>query len=148
MLIANGAVTIFFVVFFGYTFVGRAHIDRLARDFVVEQTMKISDPAVDHAAGALKTKLARELLTDEQIAVFQDEIAAYRQSPEQYIVDLTDRTSIPDQLPPADPLVARIGEWKQRARLYYDQLLSRLVHDLRIFAGSNVVAAGIAVWAA
>lgn len=148
MLIANPAVAVFFVAFFVTTFLGRRHIDHLARDFVTSKTLKFAAPAVDLAEEAFKSPVVRRLLTKDQAAAFEREFAEYRRSPADYIAELTGRRAPAVLQPFKNPVVAKALQWKQKVRDYYDKILERLFIDLRIFAGSNVVAASIATWLA
>ena len=65
----------------------------------------------------------------------------YRTSPRDYIAGLTVR-KLPAQVEGRfkNPLVGKITRWKQQIRAYFDKVLLRLIWDLRIFSGSNVVA--------
>ena len=148
MLVANSATAIFFIAFFAYTFVGRRHIDHLARDSVTAKTQKFADPVVDIADKALKNKLVRTLLTDKQIAAFEGEIVEYRTNSRDYIGKLTGQRVPTAMRQFKNPLLIKIAQWKSEVRDYYDKVLGRLIWDLRIFAGSNMVAAVIATWLA
>ncbi len=148
MLIANPVVALFFVAFFVYTFLGRRHIDHLARDFVTAKTLKFAAPAVDLAEEAFKTPVVRRLLTKDQVATFEREFAEYRRNPADYIAELTGRRAPAVLQPFKNPLLAKVVQWKQNVRDHYNNILERLFSDLRIFAGSNIVAAAIATWLA
>jgi hypothetical protein len=52
LLIANAAVALLFTGFFVFTFLGRQHIDGVAREFVTAKTQKFISPAVDVAEEA------------------------------------------------------------------------------------------------
>ncbi len=149
MLIANGVVAAFFVCFFAYSFFAQRHIDRLARDFVMAKTQKYAAPIVDVAEEAVKSPIVRRLLNHDQVDAFEREIGEYRSSPRDYIAALTAR-KIPAQVEGRfkNPLVGKITQWKERIRAYFDKVLLRLMWDLRIFSGSNVVAAALACWLA
>ena len=148
MLIANGVTAIFFIAFFVYSYFGRRNIDHLARDFVTAKTQEYADRVVDIAAEALKNKLVRILLTDERIAAFEHEIVEYRKNPNDYIGQLTGQRVPAAMQQFKNPLLIKIAQWKNKVRDHYDKVLRRLFWDLRIFAGSNIVAAVIATWLA
>ena len=133
-----------FTAFFAYTFLGRQHIDGMARSFVSAKTEHYARPAVDMASDALQTELAQRLLTKDLKDAIAAEIAEFRTNPTRFILRLT-AAAAPEK-PPAflAKLSERIYGWKERIRAHYDKVLRRLFTDLRIFAGSNIVAAGIA----
>ena len=149
LIIVNATAATFFAIFFLYTFLGHRHVDRLARDFVTERTRAFADPVVDAADEMLRAPGVRRFLSDEQLAAMQLEIANYRGDPARYIDELTGRR-VPAavNVPANNPIVAGIVRWKERVRDYYNAVLAGLFRDLRIFAGSNVVAALIATWLA
>lgn len=144
LLIANAVVAIVFIAFFAYTFLGRQHIDSMARDFVTAKTHKFVTPAVDAGEQALRTDLTRRLLTRDQLAAVEAEFAEFHSQPAHYIQRLTSAHAPPKP----DAFLAKLSEkivgWKERIRVHYNKVLGRLFTDLRIFSGSNVVAACIA----
>lgn len=74
-----------FTAFFAYTFLGRQHIDGIAREFVTAKTQKLVTPAVDAAEQALRADLTRRLLTRDQLAAVEAEFAEFRSEPARYI---------------------------------------------------------------
>lgn len=145
VLIANGFIAVFFAAFVLYTFVGRGHINYLARDFVTVKTQRLADPAVETAERTLRIRMVQKLLREEQIAVFEGEIAAYRQDPQRYISELTGRLPTPASPVSSNPILAKLTQWKEKVREHYDRVLGRLLWDLRIFASSNLIAALFAI---
>jgi hypothetical protein len=141
LLIANVLVAFVFTVFFGYTFVGRDHIDDLARGFVTAKTQQYVTPAVDVAEEALHSPVVRRVLPKARTVAFEAEIAEFRAQPALYIQRLT----AAQEPPKADSVLGAVSEkvsgWKGQIRAHYNKVLRRLFADLRIFAGSNVVAA-------
>jgi hypothetical protein len=144
VLALNAIAATLFAFFIAYTFFGRPHVDRLARDFVTEKTEHFAAPTVEVAEQALETKLAEQILKDEQIAQIRAEIGEYRDDPAAYIGQLTGARVPPAEVNAANPLVAKAVGWKQTVRDYYGATLRQLVRDLRIFSGSNLVACLIA----
>jgi hypothetical protein len=149
LLISNAVVAILFTAFFAYTFLGRDHIDGMAREFVTARTQKLVTPAVEAAEAALRSDITRRLLPKTQVAAVEAEIAEFRSQPRHYIQQLTS-THAP---PKPEMLLGKVSEkiygWKERIRAHYNKVLRRLFTDLRIFSGSNVVAACLAfvcVW--
>lgn len=149
LIIANATAATLFAIFFLYTFLGHRHLDRLARDFVTEKTRAFAEPTVDAADEMLRAPGVQRFLSDEQLAALQLEIAAYRNDPARYIGELTGRR-VPAavNVRPDNPLMARVGRWKNEIRDHYNAVLAGLFRDLRIFAGSNVVAAIFGTWLA
>ncbi len=144
LLFSNAAVAIIFTAFFAYTFLGREHIDGIAREFVTAKTQKFITPAVDAAEQALRGNLPRRLLTKEQFAAVEAELAEFRSEPARYIQRLTSAHAPPKP----DTFLGKVSEkiygWKERIRGHYNTVLGRLFTDLRIFSGSNVFAACVA----
>jgi hypothetical protein len=144
LLISNAMVALLFTAFFVYTFLGRDHIDGLAREFVTVRTQKLVTPAVDAAEAALRSDITRRLLAKTHLAAVEAEIAEFRSQPRHYIQRLTSAQA------PAQPetLLTKVSEkiygWKEGIRVHYNKVLRRLFTDLRIFSGSNVVAACLA----
>jgi hypothetical protein len=144
LLITNAAVALLFTAFFAYTFLGRQHIDGMAREFVTAKTLKLVTPAVDAAAEALHSDFARHLLTKNQVAAVEAEIAEFRSQPTHYIQRLTSAHAPPKPETLLGKVSEKIYGWKERIRTHYNRVLRRLLTDLRIFSGANVVAACIA----
>jgi len=146
LLISNATVALGFAAFFAYTFFGRSHIDGMARTFVTAKTLKFAAPIMDLVAETIQSELAQRLLSKVQRNAIHAEIAEFRSQPGLYIQRLTSAR------PPEKPVgvAARIsGQFHdERIRAHYNKVLGRLFTDLRIFSGSNVVAACIAfLWA-
>lgn len=149
LLVSNAVVAVVFMAFFAYTFLGRQQIDDRAREFVTERTEKMATRSVAAAEQALRSNLSSRLLSKTQQAAIEAEIAAFRAEPKPYIQRLTaaDAPALPRTGIAA--VADKVGGWKERVRAHYNAVLRRLITDLRIFSGSNVVAAGIAfacVW--
>jgi hypothetical protein len=144
LLSANAAVALLFTAFFAYTFLGRQHIDGIAREFVTAKTQKFITPAVDAAEEALHSELSRRLLTSGQLDAIKAEFAEFRLQPARYIQRLTSAQASPKPETFLAKLSEKIYGWKERIRVHYNKVLHRLFTDLRIFSGSNVIAACIA----
>ena len=145
-LALNSIVIVFFMCFLAYTFFARQHLSDLAREFVTEKTLHYSKPIVDLADASLNAPLVQKLLSDDQTASIRQEIADYRNDPSAYISDLT-RQKVRN-LPPkkANPLLAKVASIKEKIRTFYDNTLTALINDLRIFSVSNLIAGLIAFW--
>lgn len=140
----NAAVVLVFGALLAFTFVGRSYLERAARDFAVTKTLQYSAPVVDAAASALESDLSR-LLTEAQRSSAEREIASYRADPGRYIGDLagSSKGAAPSFLNKQIPV--GFAGWKERIREHYERILARLLWDLRIFSGSNLVAALLAL---
>ncbi len=148
MIIVNGVTALFFIAFFAYTFFARQQIDNVAREFLTEKTQEYAKPVVEFADKTLKNRIVRALLSAEQIAAFESEIVAYRRDPQQYIGQLTGQRVPAAMQNVKNPLLLKLIKWKDNVRAYYDKALQELIWDLRIFAGSNIIAASIGAWIA
>jgi hypothetical protein len=144
LLISNAAVALLFAAFFTYTFLGRQHIDGVAREFVTAKTQKLISPAVEAAEKALHSEFTRRVLTKAQAAAVGAEIAEFRSQPTRYIQRITSVHGPPKPETFLAAVPEKIYGWKERIRMHYNNVLRRLITDLRIFSGSNVVAACIA----
>jgi len=149
ILISNSLVGVFFVGFLTYTFVAKNHIESLAKEFVTEKTIAHSKSLVDLAEKSLDSRLATVLLSDSKESEIRSEITQYRNDPHAYVVDLTSQQDggVFDDDGTNDEngsLSQAISSVKNRIRKFYDEALSALIDDLRIFAISNLVASLIA----
>jgi len=146
----NATIAVFFSCFVAYTFVAQRHLDALARGFVTEQTLRYSRPIVDLADESLQSPLVKKFLSEKQNAAIRHEIAEYRQDPSAYIADLTRQKTVAPNPQNSNPLLEKVASIKKRIRLFYDNTLTALITDLRIFSTSNLCAAlvalGLACW--
>ncbi len=140
----NSVVVAFFGCFLAYTFVARPHLDSLARDFVTEKTLDYSKPVVDVADETIGSPLVKKFLSDDQEAAIRREIADYQNDPGAYVADLTQQPLRRAPIADANPLVEKVASIKNKIRTFYDDTLSALIADLRIFSSSNLVAGLIA----
>ena len=133
------------MAFFGYSFFARQHLEGIARDFVIQKTLEHSAPLIEVVEAGIKTPAVRKWLTQDQMAAIEQEIADYRKNPADFIGSLTGQQQPVDVARKFNnAAVLQVANWKSRIQNYYVQTLSRLILDLRIFAGSNVVAAMVA----
>ena len=141
----NILTAVLFTAFFGYTFFAKAHLRSVAREFVAEKTLRYSEPVIETVEQALDVPLVEKLISEDDLKLVRDEIKAYRDDPAAYIADLT------GQKPPVPPqgklgaIAKKAVEAKEKIRAFYDATLASLVADLRIFSGTNVGAAVLAV---
>ena len=126
---------------FGYTFFARDHLTGLAEEYVVAKTVAHAAPAVEKVELALKQPEA--LLVPAAIrAAVREEVDAFRADPNKYVRALVTRVAVREK--PKHPFAEKVLAWKESIRAYADKTLASLVRDLRIFAGTNVVAALLA----
>jgi hypothetical protein len=143
-LVLNSIVVVFFVCFLSYTFIARQHLDSLARNFVTEKTLDYSKPIVEIADESLSSPLVQKFLSDDQVTTIRNEVADYRQDPGAYIADLTRRQVSDAPIANANPLIEKVTAIKSKILEFYDNTLSALIADLRIFSVSNLIAGLIA----
>jgi len=144
-LALNTLTAVLFTAFFTYTFFAASHLRSLARDFVTRKTLHYSGPVIDAVEKSLDGSVVTKLVSDKDLQLVRAEIAAYRQNPAGYIADLTGQSlaMVPTQRLGA--FAKKVNEAKQKIRSYYDKSLAALIVDLRIFSGTNAVAAILAL---
>jgi hypothetical protein len=153
LLLALATAT-FFAVSFALTFTARSHVVRYARDYVLVRTQRYATPAVDAAERLTRSPAARRLLREDDADRIDQEIADYRRDPRAYVSDLV-ATSLAAASGRADPATApattrrarihrAVTKLRQDVRDYFARTFTRLLLDLRIFTGTNAVAALIA----
>lgn len=144
VLAASAAAALFFGTSFVLTFFARDYLTGLAGDYLAERTQRYAEPFVQTAEEVLETPGVRKALGDERYRVFREEVDEYRRDPRAFI----GRLVRPGGLPPAAahnaPLKECVRAWKGKVRDYFGETLGRLLRDLRIFFGSNLVAALLA----
>ena len=151
---------------FVYTFAGQQHIETYARGYVTHKTVNLVTPAFDATEKALQTDLAQKLLTPDQATAIETEIAAFRANSKDYILNVTATPPTPASDPTTPslkstaeraltaikkkglPLSDKVEAVKEHIRNHYQNSLQALLLDLRIFSGTNVLAAGLACFLA
>jgi hypothetical protein len=154
VLVVSLVTAAFFAVSFGLTFVSGSYVIGHARDYVIVRTERYATPVVDTAERALRTPGARRLIDDEYERRADEEIAEYHRDPRAYISRLvatlptaTSRpatmttTTAPTRRGKAREVIERL---KADVHDHFARTFRRLMTDLRIFTGTNVVAALIA----
>lgn len=132
--------TAFFAVFFAYTFVAREHLASLALEFAARKTEEHVEPAVKLAEQAIESKTAAKLLGEDKVASVRRELADYRRDPTGYIATLTRKRLSDARIEEQGPIAAKAFGWKRKIEKFFAARLQALVADLRIFAGSNLMA--------
>lgn len=96
------------------------------------------------ADAALKSPLIKKVLSADQEAAVRREILDYQKDPLAYISDLTRQPLRDAPAAKANPLIEGDISFKNTIRSFYDNTLTSLIADLRIFSVSNLIAASIA----
>lgn len=130
---------------FVYTFFARDHVIRLAEDYVIAKTVRHVTPAVEKVEAALKTPLVRLAPARIRDAV-QAEVDSFRRDPHAYIRALVAKGAAIER--PKHRLAEYVMKLKEDIQSYFEDTLASLIRDVRIFAGTNAVAAILAAWMA
>lgn len=138
-LLLNSIVVLFFTCFTIYTFFAKEHLENLARDYVTQKTIKLSQPAVDAASKAIESPAAQKLLSAEHQAIINKEIGQYQRDPVSYVTDLTTRSQNKPSAATDSLVLKKLASIKEKIRGYYNDTLAELIFDLRIFSISNLV---------
>jgi len=146
LLSVNLAVGVAFFVLFVTTFVARAYIDDKARDFAQEKTEEHATPLVGDAQGLLDGELAQRFLPEDVIEAARHETVVYQDDPAGYVAQLVSEDATPAPVPSDVPFAETIFGWKHAVRDYYHKVLGGLIRELRIFTGTNVLAAWVAAF--
>ncbi|MEM7228569.1 MAG: hypothetical protein AAF432_07110 [Planctomycetota bacterium] len=142
----NLLVGVVFLISFVMTFAARQYIDTQARDFAREKTEQHATPLVTAAEILLQGELAARLLPNAVIDAARHEARVFRQNPTDYVAQLVRPDAQPTNALTDVPYAETIFGWKDSVREYYDAVLASLIRDLRIFTGTNVVAALLAAF--
>jgi hypothetical protein len=119
-------------------------VTRLAEDYVIDETQRHVEPLIEIAEDAVNARGLKFLAKDaEAIATARAELAEYRRDPRGYIRKLIagGGPAVAGEIDPKAPLKDQVLFWKHQIREHFEKTLDRLVFDLRIFTGSNLVAA-------
>ncbi len=136
-----------FLAFFTYTFVARTHLESIARDFVTERTLNHAGPIIDTVEKALDVPLVAKLVSKDDRKLVRSEIDAYRKDPTTYVANLTGK-QIRKPQGKLGAIAQKAADAKEAIRQFYNDTLTALIFDLRIFSGTNIVAACVALFLA
>jgi hypothetical protein len=131
---------------FGYTFFARGHLVGLAQEFVVGKTVQYADPLVGDVEKVLKHPATVAIVPAAFREAVQAEISTYRKDAGKYVRDLVARGVAVEK--PNHALADKVVGLKEDIRGYFDATLAGLVRDVRIFSGTNIVAAILGAWLA
>ena len=144
LLVLGALLAAAFAFAFGATFFARDRIIRLAEDYVIDRTREFADPLAELSENAMIAFQERAMGADMRgMRAARQELADYRRDPRAYIANLVVEGDGPE---PAEPgLVAtpkdQVLFWKAEVRAHFRETLDRLLLDVRIFTGSNLIAA-------
>jgi hypothetical protein len=144
-LALNALSAVLFLTFFAYTFVARTHLESIARNFVTEKTLQFSGPLIDTVEKALDAPFVVKRVSNDDLKLVRIEIDAYRKDAATYVSDLTGKQVTNLQGNPG-PIARKAADTKDAIRRFYNDTLTALIIDLRIFSGTNVVAACVALF--
>ncbi len=132
-LILNALVVVLSISLMGYTFFAKSHLVEHTRAFVTEKTLAHSKPMIELLRTGLDSPLSQKLISEERRAAIEDELKLYDSNPIEFVTKLTSakKSSFGN---------GKVAEFKESVQEYYQSTLDELVRDLRIFAGSNLVA--------
>jgi hypothetical protein len=141
LLSLSALFALFFAVSFALTFFARDAVTRRAEEFVIDRTKAYADPLVGIAEQGIQVPGIDRVLDPRIIETIRREVTEYREDPRAYIAKL-----VADEQLPAKPgmdrdFQAKLLHWKSEIREYFHKTLNGLLFDLRIFLGSNLVAA-------
>jgi len=145
LVILNLVVAVASAGFFAYTFLARDHLTGLAEDYVINKTVQHATPTVEQVEATLKNPLARLAPAQIREAV-QAEVDEFRRDPNAYVRALVAKGTVIEK--PKHAFAEQVTKWKESIQSYFDRTLASLIRDLRIFSGTNTVAAFLAAWLA
>lgn len=138
-LVLNALVVVLSLALMGYTFFAKSHLVEHTRAFVTEKTLEHSKKMIGLMRSGMDSPLYQKLLSEERRAVIEDELKLYDADPVEYVAKLTSAKK-------SSFGTGKVAEFKESVQKYYQSTLDELVRDLRIFAGSNLVAAVFAIF--
>jgi hypothetical protein len=145
LVVVNLLVAVASAGLFAWTFFARARLTEMAEDYVIAKTVVHVTPAVEKIDELLRHPAALLAPAAVRRAV-QAEVDAFRTDPHGYVRALVARGAAIEK--PKHAFAERVFAWKEQARAYFDKALTGLIRDLRIFSGTNCVAALLAAWLA
>lgn len=145
-IVVSALVALFFATSLTLTFFAKEYLTGLALDFVTARTQRFAEPAVVGAEQALRAPGIKHVFDDEAIQTARQQLADYRRDPRGYIAQLVAAERL--AIPPGQvaPLKEHVLGWKIWIRGHFERTFERLIWDVRIFSGTNLVAALLAVW--
>lgn len=140
LILCSALVSAVFLVALIGTFFVQDEIRAAARELVVERTTKYSAKAVRAAEELLQSPMTAKLLSEQQFEAIEGEIGDYKADPIRYVERLTSESEVPPPSRLVNKLSQKFFSWKESLRNHYNRTLKKLVKDLRIFCGTNIVA--------
>jgi len=142
-------VQIAFAILFSIAFVlSFTEAEKIKEDSRVQVTKKVIvmvESKIDLAEEVVNSKKAQSLLADHQIEVIRAEISSFRESPENYVTQMTqDESEVKDSSyssgnPLSKALLEKVFGWKKGIKKHIEKAYSNLLTDIRIFCLTNIV---------
>lgn len=142
IIFLNFLAVLFFGVFFAYTFVAKDHIKSLARSYAIVETVAYATPLVDLAQEKFEKNTVQLLTPTKQKKLIQSEFEKYRKNPKAYVSHLANKA---EDSAAQSTVFTKLAPFRAKIKTHLDEKLNALLRDLRIFAGSNLVAGSIAL---
>ena len=140
---------------FAITFTEGSSIVDQSKQQVIIQVEDEATPKVVLAEEAMKSPGIQGLLSDEQTAVINEEIATYLENPKDYIGNLVaapstkqNKENIAHKVknPLARSLIEKVQVWKEQIRQHFKESFAALLLDLRIFTLSTATALAFSIY--
>jgi len=148
LIIGSAFVSFIFLIAFVGTFFLKDKIYESARNLAVERTSKYAGNVVSSAEELLQSPLAKKVLSEQQLDAISGEIETYNVDPVTFVTQLTSENESPPPSGFKNKLSRKFFGWKESLRKHYNETLSKLIGDLRLFCATNVVAGLLGVFLA
>jgi hypothetical protein len=130
------------------TFLAKGIITSKAREVAIEKSRSLSDPLAAKVQETLDRPVLGKLIRGEPRERLEDELAAYRASPESWLSELAEGGAgrakdfdFPEiENPLARKAVDAVTQGVSNLKSQLDESFSGLLFDLRLFAGTNLIA--------
>lgn len=149
-----GIQILFIFVFSGLFVATFTHVETIineSKDAVSQKVTASASSKVDLAEEILQSNAAEKILKPYQIEAAKDEIRIFRENPSEYVASIVKGDhEIPKGKidyganPLKKALTDKIFSWKTSLKVHFENTLSNLIRDIRIFLISNIVALSVA----
>lgn len=127
----------FFICLLGYTAFATQHLRGLAADFAIRKTDQHAEKIITVGTAVIDAVDERGWISAAQQKLAERELNEFRKDPHRFLKDVTESRG--RNLPGIGKL-AELVSIKRELRTYFDSIVSSLLADVRIFAGTNLVA--------
>jgi len=143
LVFLSSMVVVVFTIVLLLTFFGRDLIANRAGAMIDQRLESGSETAVAKMESVLEAKPMQMLLGEEQVGAALEEVGAYKNDPSGYARALVRREKSEAELVDTEDK-SRIGKlvsnWKADLSGRYESIVDKVLTDVRMVAGSNVVA--------